>query len=177
MSKSQNLDDLISRLEEKEREASIIYADEETEQMVIFRLDDYLLAFPGRSVFEIATLDQITRIPGLPSFFSGLVTLRGTVEAVINLKKILNIPFDSPVYGTRILFLRHDDHILGALADYVQDVIAVPKSNLHAPLQTLDEHKAEFVVGEFEYREQQVAFLNAQKVFQKITDLTKTGSL
>ena len=49
MAKKQNIDDLISRLEEKEKESTIIYADEETEQVVIFELSGHIFAFPGKN--------------------------------------------------------------------------------------------------------------------------------
>ncbi|MCA0445970.1 MAG: chemotaxis protein CheW [Bacteroidetes bacterium] len=173
MAKNQNLDDLISRLEEKEKEASIIYADEETEQVVIFELGGSLFAFPGKQVFEITTFESITTVPGLPSYFSGLITLRGAVEAVVNLKYLLHLPSDSPIYGTRIIFLKSEDHVLGGLADLVFDVMAIPKSNIHPPLQTLDEAKAEYVIGDFEYKGKQVALLSITRIFSKIAELSK----
>ncbi len=173
MSKQTNLDDLITRLEEKEKEASIIYADEETEQVVIFELDGALFAFPGRQVIEIVPFESLTTIPGLPPYFSGLITLRGTVEAVINLKFLLGLPAESAVYGSRILFLKYDEQILGGLADVVFDVVSIPKSGIHPPLETLDEKKAEYIIGEFDYRDKQVVLISGAKLFAKITELSK----
>lgn len=170
MAKKQQLDDLISRLEEKEKESSIIYADEETEQVVVFSLYGFKFALPGKNISEILSYESITTIPGLPQFFVGLITLRGTVEAVIDPKKVLGLPHTEPTSVSRILIANSSDVVLGLLVDEVHDVLEIPISQIHPPLKTFDEIKLEFINGEFEYREKQVVYLSISKIFNKIAD-------
>lgn len=170
MAKKQNLDDLISRLEEKEKESTIIYADEETEQVVVFELAGYKFAFPGVNVSEILPYESITTLPGLPIHFLGLITLRGAVEAVLDPRRILNLPIDEPGLSSRILVTSNEDYTIGIWVDKVLDVLDIPKSQIHPPLKTFDKIKAEFMSGEFDYQGNQIVYLSIIKFFTALQE-------
>ena len=170
MAKKQNLDDLISRLEEKEKESTIIYADEETEQVVIFELGGYKFAFPGISISEILPYESITTLPGLPIHFLGFITLRGAVEAVLDPRRILNLPVDEPGSNSRILVTSNEDYTIGIWVDTVLDVVDIPKSQIHPPLKTFDKVKAEFISGEFDYKGKQIVYLSIIKFFASLQE-------
>lgn len=168
MAKNQNIDDLISRLEEKEKESTIIYADEETEQVVIFELSGTLFAFPGKNISEILPYESITTLPGLPNQFLGFITLRGAVEAVLDPRKILNLQITEPGNSSRILISSNEEFTIGVWVDTVSDVADIPKSQIHPPIKTFDQVKAEFISGEFEYKDKHIVYLSIAKFFSAL---------
>ncbi len=168
MAKKQNIDDLISRLEEKEKESTIIYADEETEQVVIFELSGHIFAFPGKNVSEILPYDSITTLPGLPHQFLGFITLRGSVEAVLDPRKILNLSIGETGTANRILISTNEEYTIGLWVDAVLDVADIPKSNMRPPLKTFDAIKAEFITGEFDYKDRHIVYLSISRFFASL---------
>ena len=62
----------------------------ETEQVVVFKLENEEYAAPILTVQEIIPTGDITPFPNVPSYIAGIINVRGTVATVINLSGKLN---------------------------------------------------------------------------------------
>jgi len=107
-------------------------------------------------------------VPGCPDSIIGIINVRGDIESVINLHKMLGIPESRMNRKTRIMIAAEKEIRSGILADSVEDVLSVPVSSVSQPISTLDKSVKEFAVGgETLYNGKYVTLLDIGKIFAK----------
>ncbi len=108
----------------------VVTADYTTEPMLSFGLGEERFLAPLLSVREVASLDSITRIPGLPFFFAGLTTVRGDIVPVLDVRGFLGLPERRPERAERILVVESDGAPAGIWVDRIQGLVAVDTTHL-----------------------------------------------
>jgi purine-binding chemotaxis protein CheW len=151
-----------------QQQEDIIDVDEDTEQLVIISLGNDWFALNGRFVKEILPDIPITYVPGLPDIFLGLINVRGDLESVIDLAKIIQITSSRDDHLNRILILHHDDFSSGFRVDYVHDIIDLPKSRIASSLNVTDTKRGKYFLGEFEYKSKTVLILDPQRLLHTL---------
>lgn len=96
---------------------------------------------------EIHPVRQLAVLPGAPSFVSGLVSIRGQIIVVINLKVFFDLPDDKCNERKQVLIVESEGRKVGFLADAVQHIRRFPLDDLRPPLPTLTGVKSEFIRG------------------------------
>jgi chemotaxis signal transduction protein len=96
-----------------------------TEPMLRFALGDERFLAPLHSVREVAPLDSITSIPGLPFCFAGLTTFRGDIVPVVDVRGLLGLPELRPERAENILIVESDGAPAGIWVDHMQGLVAV----------------------------------------------------
>lgn len=100
---------------------------QERAQVLTFRLDDEVFAFPVSQVREVMDMTSITRLPLTPEPVRGIINLRGAVVPVIDLRSALGLPpAERQGEGCIIVveLVRGDGTlIVGAVADGVREVV------------------------------------------------------
>jgi purine-binding chemotaxis protein CheW len=107
-------------------------------ELLVFGLAGSAYAIPVERIREIVRMRELTRVPRAPEWLLGVVTLRGEVVEVVDLRRRLGL--DTLEYGrtTRIIVLHGDaDRVSGVLVDSVSEVFRVPESEIN-PAQGLD---------------------------------------
>jgi len=94
---------ILAEVEKRKRQAQSAEAVEEKTEMVIFTLGDDVYAFYGHHVKEILPYEKITLVPGCPDSIIGIINVRGDIESVINLHKLIGIPESRISRKTRII--------------------------------------------------------------------------
>ena len=56
-------------------------------------------------------------IPGVPPWLAGLLSVQGTVQAIVDLGAFLDLGPTMPTTGTRIVFIQRDEVCVGLLVD------------------------------------------------------------
>lgn len=114
-----------------------------------FELADELYAIPIAKVREIlGGAPRLTRIPSAPSFLKGLVSLRGAIIPVVDLREELGLP--SLPYDKLTVVIVADvlGVDVGLVVDNAVDVVTLREADLSSPLPSLDVRvRAEFVSG------------------------------
>lgn len=79
---------------------------------VIFRLMNEMYALSAGQVREMVQVAQVTSVPGTPSFYRGVLNLRGKVIPVLDLRVKVGLPsaMDEIRDLTELLNLREEDH-------------------------------------------------------------------
>jgi chemotaxis signal transduction protein len=95
------------------------------ETMLRFALGEERFLAPLNSVREVAPLDSITRVPGLPFCFAGLTTFRGDIVPVIDVRGFLGLPELRPERAESILIVESDGAPAGIWVDRMQGLVAV----------------------------------------------------
>jgi len=122
----------------RKREKGELTGDEE--QLVSFKLGKETFAVKVSQVREIGKVQDITKVPRMPSFIEGVLNLRGQITTVIDLKKRFNICLEGGMGTTsasRIIIAEIGDTQIGIIVDAVEDVMRVPRQSISPPPATL----------------------------------------
>ena len=104
------------------------------EQLLTFRLADAPYALPVGSVREIVRLRPITSVPRVPRDVLGVISLRGEIVQVIDLRRRLGLRVSAPLERARIVIVQHEEgRAAGLLVDAVDDVFAVAPDQMQPP--------------------------------------------
>jgi len=95
-------------------------------QYVVFNLGSEEYGLQIEYAQEIIRIpNEITKIPNMPSYFEGMINLRGKVLPVIDLKKRFEYDQTERVVDGRLLILDLEDILLGVIVDDVSEVIMI----------------------------------------------------
>lgn len=116
-------------------------------EVVEFRLAEEQYTVECLYVREVYPLKQLTPIPGTPDFILGIVSVRGEIISVVDLKKFFEMPQKGLTDLTRVIILHHQDMEFGILAEEVMGTISLPIRDIRPPLPTLTGIRAEYIKG------------------------------
>lgn len=115
-------------------------ADERRSQYLTFRIADEEYAIPLLAVREIIQYQRTTRptkVPQTPPWIHGVVNLRGSVVAVVDLAVKFGLPPAVVTRSTCIVVtevaLRDGQVVLGILTDAVDEVVALAEDEIQPP--------------------------------------------
>lgn len=100
-------------------------------QLLSFALDASPYALPVERVREIVRMRPVTPVPGVPADVLGVISLRGEIVQVVDLKLRLGLPAAEPGPRARIVVVHADDGRTGGLlVDAVREVLTVDEESL-----------------------------------------------
>jgi len=160
---------ILAEARKRREEARIVEVEEEKIKLVIFSLSGESYAFAGKDIREILRFEKITYVPGSPQTILGIINVRGDIESVLNVHKLLGLPDSHPTTNSRIVIATSEGIRSGILVDSVEDVTDVPASSIQPPIATFDKSIKEFVVGVTDYHGGSVTVLGVGKVLGKLS--------
>jgi purine-binding chemotaxis protein CheW len=143
---------------------------EEPVKIVLVRCGSGRYAFLGRDIREILNVDEIFWVPGLPDCLPGLIQVRGEIESVIDIQRLLGEPGTGTGAGPHLVIMavREAFHS-GILVDEVEDVVDVPGSAFQPALITLEPSIRNLVAGEIRLGGRLVPLLDLQQLQGRVT--------
>jgi purine-binding chemotaxis protein CheW len=97
---------------------------------LVFKLGSEKFGVPLSSVKEVIGLTDITEIPQVPSYFQGLINLRGKIISVIDLRKKMGISkAEYEPKKTSIIITEIQGVDLGVIVDDVEEVASYEKES------------------------------------------------
>ncbi len=97
---------------------------------------------------EIIRLRVITAVPRAPSFVPGVLSLRGTILPIVDLRKRLRLPAAALDKRARILVVSADDgELFGLLVDEVRNVVPLRAEDIEATPAVINSAQADFRAG------------------------------
>jgi chemotaxis signal transduction protein len=104
---------------------------EELRQLLVFQVADASYALPVECVREIVRQRPTTPIPRAPADVRGVISLRGEILQVIDLRRRIGAPPVEPTRRARIVVVQADDAgVAGLLVDGVREVLRTGTSTL-----------------------------------------------
>jgi len=139
-----------------------------------FHLGDARYAVPVQVVREVIRIRTITPVPLMPAHVRGVINLRGTVLAVIDLRA--KFAMDAIDYGERACIVifdlkAHGIPMIGALVDAVDDVVRLSSAELGPTPDFAGDVDASYLLGVATYERVVYALLDIPTI------LTAEGSL
>lgn len=102
-------------------------------EFVTFHVDGDPYALPIERVREIVRLRPITPVPRVPAAIPGVISLRGEVVEVLDLRLRLGLPSQPASRSSRIIVLHGEDGaVTGLLVDSVRDVLRIPEDQVRS---------------------------------------------
>src|SRR3954471_21053078 len=105
------------------------------------------------SIREIIKLREITEVPRAPRFLLGVVTVRGLVMPVVDLRLRLKLDAATLSRNARILVVIHKGDRYGLLVDEVRGVVRFADAQIEPPPPSLSPSEAPFLAGIGRYPE------------------------
>lgn len=142
-------------------------------ELLCFRLASEEYAFPITEVKEIIRPRDIAEVPRVPAYVLGVISLRGVIVPVCDLRKRLGLPVREPTRATRIVIASDETKTLGMVVDEVTQVVRIPADTLDPPPPVIGGVEGEFIeaVGRDDHR--MIILLNLKRIFQM--DLSQIG--
>lgn len=122
-------------------------SEDELHQWLTFPLGTEEYALDINSIREIIKLREITDVPRVPEFILGIISLRGIIIPVFDLKKRLRLGTVEFSPSCRIIVCQHEDKMAGLLVEGITQVIRIPVSNIEPPPGVLSGIDRELVEG------------------------------
>jgi purine-binding chemotaxis protein CheW len=100
-------------------------------QLLTFEVASTPYAVPVERVREIVRIRPITPVPRVPKEVRGVISLRGEIVEVIDLRLRLDLPSIDPVRSTRIIVVHTENgKVAGILVDAVREVSRVSENSI-----------------------------------------------
>lgn len=112
-------------------------------------------------VREVYPLKELTRLPCTPAFVAGIISVRGQILAVIDLKRFFNLPERGLSDLNKVIILRRGGLEVGLLADAVTGVRTLPLAELQSSLPTLEGVDPDYLKG---LTREALTILDAEKI-------------
>lgn len=120
---------------------------EEICEWLTFSLGNEEYALDIEGVGEIIKPREITDIPRVPDFILGIISLRGIIIPVFDLKKRLRLGVGEFTPTSRIIVCQKDDRSAGLLVDSITQVVRIPAGGIEPPPAVLSGVDRDMVEG------------------------------
>ena len=134
-------------------------------QLVVFTLAGCELAVKIHEVREIIRAAEITMMPKAPKYVEGIISLRGRIFPVLDLRKRFEMPMVDKTSESRILVVEKKDQMVGLFVDKVVEVLKVPPIAIERDSRGLLTIEKEFILGFLSMPERLIALFHLEKIF------------
>jgi purine-binding chemotaxis protein CheW len=162
------------RTEKRERAAPASSADEggapslyEGLQLLVFNLADGAYGVNIAAVREVVRMPAITVIPGTPDHVPGVISLRGRVVPVVDLRRKLGLVAAEETEDSRIVVAQRDGQQVGMVVDAVAAVLRVPGDSVQPPPALLVTDESPYTLGIVKHEGQLIVLLDVDRVLSE----------
>lgn len=136
----------------------------DTVELLAFWVDNEEYAVDIVAIQEIIKLPDITPVPRVPASVLGIISLRGTIVPVLDLRAVLHLETKPPTRASRILVLRGSGDPVGLLVDSVTSVVRLDNETIEPTPRTMERVASEHVSGVGRIGERMLIVLDAGSV-------------
>ncbi len=137
---------------------------EDVQEYLCFRVADEVYAISIMAIKEIVKPREATEVPRMPVFISGVLSLRGVIIPVMDMRIRLSLPVNPATGRERIVVLKRDSGFCGVLVDEVIQVARVRRSDIEDPPAVLEGIDREFVTGLGHFDKKMLILLNLDTI-------------
>ena len=138
-------------------------AAEKTE-LLGFMISDEEYALDILEIKEIIRLQIITPVPRTPDYLKGIITLRGVIVPIFDLRRRLGLKEREHGPLTRIVVVYRGEEYAGLIVDSITQVMRIGADEIEPPPTTIGVVEAEFIRGVTRHQERLVILLNLSRV-------------
>ncbi|MDX9758758.1 MAG: chemotaxis protein CheW [Bacteroidota bacterium] len=117
------------------------------EDLVVFTLGTDTYGIDCSDIEEVIPLQNLVALPYTNKGILGISSLRGILFAVVDLKRILNIPASELTTMHRVLIVRHARYKIGFLVDSVQGMRSYDRDDMQELPSEVHGHSRAYLQG------------------------------
>lgn len=133
-------------------------------ELLAFWVADEEYALPIVDIQEIIKVPVVTELPRAHSAVLGIVSLRGTIVPIVDLRRLLRLAEGQVTRQTRILVARADGDPVGLLVDRVTSVVRLEEDKLEVTPRTMQRQASDLVRGVGRIGQRLIIILDAGSV-------------
>ncbi len=136
-------------------------------QILSFSLGEEWYGLRIKFVKEILYFSNITRVPFAPRCVMGIINLRGEIVAVIDIRKMLDLPKEERLLNkSHIVVVEAYKKLVAFWVNKIGDIVDFLPSAIVPPLSTLEKSKVGFIEGEIEFEKENrlITLLNLENI-------------
>jgi purine-binding chemotaxis protein CheW len=135
-----------------------------TIDVLLIELAGELYGVPSASVREVLRYRAYTPVPGAPPALPGILSQRGTILPVVELRPLLGLEISPITRATRLVFTSHQDIDMALLVEAVLDLATLPADTVEPIPAALDPARARFLRGIARYDQQPVGLIDLDEL-------------
>ncbi|HTA90840.1 MAG TPA: chemotaxis protein CheW [Polyangiaceae bacterium] len=112
---------------------------------VVFSLAGTEYALPVDTVLQMETFSGATHVPGVPAYVAGIVTVRGLVVPVIDLRARFGLPPADMTLDTRIVVTESGSRVVALRVDSAREVLQLDLEKHQPAPAVVSERSSGFV--------------------------------
>lgn len=133
-------------------------------KFLTFLTENQLLAIPISDVVQIVGIQEITELPDFPNYVKGIISLRGSIILVIDIRLRLGKIEKQYDERTCIIVSMINDKLIGFIVDEVDAVIYIEEENISViPKMTVDSNN-NYLTGIAKIENKVVLLMDASKI-------------
>ena len=133
-------------------------------EFLCFKVANETYAVSILEIKEIIKPRTVTEVPRVPDFVSGVLSLRGIIIPVFQMRHRLGLPRVGASGKERIIVVKQGEGFCGLLVDEVIQVVKISAEGIEPPPTVLDGIDRDFVSGIGRHEGQMLILLNLGKI-------------
>lgn len=134
------------------------------EQYLVFSLLDREFALPAATVQGVERLADVTPLPNVVSWVTGVINLRGSICSVVDLRAFLDLeklPFNP---RTRLLSTKYNEILICLVVDSVSEMVPIAPRAVDHTTRSIPQWVASYASGVAAVGQRQVILLDAARL-------------
>jgi purine-binding chemotaxis protein CheW len=115
------------------------------EKFTVFRISDEIFGISIARVVEIIKPQKVFSIPRLPDFLSGVMSVRGAIIPLIDLRRRFGVSPSGK--KERIIVTRFGKEKIGFLVDEIREILGLSAEEITAPPSFFRGFSTEYITG------------------------------
>jgi purine-binding chemotaxis protein CheW len=122
--------------------------EKEKKQYIVVKIGGEHYGIDISFIDNIVRMSKITRVPKAPSYYRGVINLRGEVIPVLNLRLKMGLEEIEDTKASRIIILKLEQYgLLGFIVDEVREVVTLSEAQIEKVAYDNTDEKQKFVFG------------------------------
>jgi purine-binding chemotaxis protein CheW len=140
---------------------------ETTRHLVVFSLSHEFYGIDIVFVKEVLQEKSPVFVPNVPPHILGLISLRGNIYTIVDMRKIFNLSPNQTDEAHQIVIIEAGGVSTGLWVNGKTQTLEIPVSKISLPVITIDKEKLDLIEAQTAFEGKQIAILNAHAIIQK----------
>lgn len=136
-----------------------------SETYILFELAGSTYALPSREIEQLEMVSAVTPVPNAPPFVDGVVSVRGQVIPVVNLRPRFGFPRAPVDTRSRLVVVRVGGRTIGIVVDSAREFATISEDDVQPPPEGLVGMNGRYLAGLAHLGERLVLVLDAANLF------------
>lgn len=155
---------------ERNQPINIHAADTSLLHAVLIRLKREYYALPVLSIREIMRNRTYTPVPGAPPVLPGIISQRGAILPVVELRLLLGFEAKELTSAARYIMVAHNDVDMALVVEEVLDLVELPEQAIEPVPGALDPSRAALLRGVIQHEERLIAVFDLDAVIARLRE-------